>query len=126
MATEELTVSNERAAEVLAKISAIKDGITETAFELGDLLSEVRKNEYHSVWGFPSFGEWLGQSGLDMSERTAYYLVKIVDTSKALGISRDQLKAVKMSKLKAIFTLDANEHAEEIKALVAQGETKTL
>lgn len=117
---------SQRAEEVRQKIEQIKTNMVSGALDLGELLSEVRAYNYYSSWGYESFGGWLGSSGLDMSERTAYYLIKIIDNSRALGIGRSELEQVKMSKLKEIFTLDPATSGQEIKALVAQGDNATL
>jgi hypothetical protein len=124
--TTALTVSKERASEVTNEIKRIKSSLVDNMLYLGELLSEARANSYPELLGFQSFGEWLESSGLDMSERQAYYLVKIVDNSRALGIDRDLLQASKLSKLKEIFALDPAVNAEQIKELVAQSADMTL
>lgn len=116
--TSAIVVSKERATEVTHEIQRIKSSLVDNMLYLGELLSEARANSYPEMLGFQSFGEWLDASGLDMSERQAYYLVKIVDNARALDIGRDTLQKSKMSKLKEIFALDPAENAAQIKDLV--------
>lgn len=120
--TELVVQSNveQRAKELTAEVKKIKSNLVNGLLYLGSLLSEARANEYPQVLGYESFGGWLDDSGLDMSERQAYYLIKVVDNAKFLGIETKQLEASKMSKLKEIFSLDPNEFGDKIKDLVAK------
>jgi hypothetical protein len=112
---------------VLAKIQNIKSRMLDGMLDLGELLFEARANSYHLNWGFTSFGEWVEQgSGLDMKERSAYYLISITEKSRQLGITREYLRESKLTKLREIFTLDADTHGETIKKLVADSATLTL
>lgn len=124
--TSELAVQTDRAKEVFSTIKGIKTHLSDNLLTLGELLSEARGNGYAELMGYDSFGTYLEATELDMSERQAYYLIKIIDNSKALGIGRDQLKASKMSKLKEIFSLDPNAHADQIKQLVAESADSKL
>jgi hypothetical protein len=89
--SESVVVASIRADEVLEKIFKIKEGMVCSVLDLGELLSEAKQNDYPHVWGFNNFDEWLDQSGLEVGRRTAYYFIRIVEQSKALGISREQL-----------------------------------
>ncbi len=116
-----------RASEVLEQINNIREGLVDGMFDLAELLSEARENNFNKQWGYARFGDWVENgSGLDMSERTAYYLINIVNSAKSLGIKREELLKAKMSKLKEIFTLDAKTHGEEIKRLVSAAATSSL
>jgi hypothetical protein len=119
-------VSSSRAHEVREQINQLKSNMLENMLDLGELLAESRDNDYPAHWGFSTFEDWLLNSDLEMGKRTAYYLMKIVDTSRALGIPREELKKSKISKLKEIFVLDAKTHAAEIKQLVADSSTQSL
>jgi len=103
---------------VRQKIEEIRKNITDRFFDLGELLAEIRDGGYHLNWGFKNFGEWIDQSGLDMSERAAYYLIKIVETGKKLNIPREKLEQCKLSKLREIVSLDPKKHKAQIKELV--------
>lgn len=123
--TDKLSLTLTRPDEVLNQIREIKTRLTDGIFELADLLAETKQEAYYEDWGYDSFGEWINTSGLDMSERQAYYYIAISEKSKALGITREQLKQSSMTKLKSIFSLGTEEHAEEIKALVLASHTDT-
>ncbi len=117
----------ERAIEVRTKIDALRVNMFDGLLDIAELLAEARRGDYHIHYGFPRFGDWVEQgSGLDMSERTAYYLIKIVENAKLLGISREELRAAKLSKLKEIFSLDAEVHGDEIKLLVGEAKESSL
>jgi hypothetical protein len=121
-----LELTHLRAEVVRERIYEIKDDLVSKSLELGHLLKEARDNQYHVEWGCSQFGQWVeNASGLDMSERSAYYLIRIVERSEELGIGDDQLRRVKLSKLKEIFALKAAE-PELIKELVTKAETATL
>jgi hypothetical protein len=114
-----------RAEAVLTRIGQIKGDLVRRALELGALLLEAREHDYHVVWGFPRFGDWVEASDLDMSERQAYYLMQIVQRAQALNITQAQLERVKLTKLKEIFALKAAPD-DVIKQLVENAETATL
>jgi hypothetical protein len=116
-----------RAGEVLARIIAIRDGLFDKMFDLAELLKESKDGAFHLHWGFSRFEDWVEKgSGLDISARTAFYLINIVEKARELGISRDKYTGVKISKLKAIFSLDAKKHGEEIRLLLETADSKSL
>ncbi len=116
-----------RASDVRTKLLAIKDHIETDFFDLCDLLREAQEADFATVWGFGTFKEWVERgSGLDMSASQAYYCVKISKTAHILGLTREQLKAVKVSKLKAIFMLRPDEFAAEIKQLIDEAPGMSL
>jgi hypothetical protein len=110
-----------RAKEVLGLILKAKSALDDGFFDLCDLLTEASDNGYHTVFGYARFGDWVEENpDLDMSARQAYYYVSISKKAKQLGLTRDDLKRAKISKLKEIFSLEPNEHAEEMKQLVGE------
>ena len=117
-----------RADVVLEAILNIKTTLMRRALELGRLLKEARDNDYHLVWGFGRFGDWVElSSGLDMSARSAYDLIKMIEQSARLGISDAELEKVKKSKLIQIFSLtDGEMDDDSIRELVAAAETMKL
>jgi hypothetical protein len=119
-------VPEQRAVQVTDEVRQIKLHLAKSLLYLGQLLSEARSNNYPEMLGFSSFGDWLKDSGLDMSERQAYYLIKIVDNAQSLGITQEQLEASKMSKLKEIFTLDPATQGDRIRDLVSASQELTL
>jgi hypothetical protein len=123
---DNLELQANRAKEVFTTIKGIKTHLSDNLLTLGELLSEARSNGYAELMGYDSFGSYLEATELDMSERQAYYLIKIIDNSRTLGITRDELKASKMSKLKEIFSLDPAVHGNDIKQLVAESADSKL
>jgi hypothetical protein len=124
--TEKKSLTLARPDEVLGQIREIKTRLADGFFELADLLAETKREAYYEDWGYESFGEWVETSGLDLSERQAWYMISLSDKSKALGIGRDELKNSTITKLKAIFSLGLEDHAEDIKLLVADSATESL
>lgn len=115
-----------RAEAVRQRIEAIKADIVDRSLELGRLLVEAREQNYPAIWGYSRFGDWVeNASGLDMSERQAYSLMNVVERSELLGITDEQLRKVKISKLKEIFSLKAAE-PEVVRELVEKAETASL
>ena len=113
-----VTATPKHIESVRKKIEEIKKAISGSFFDLGDLLQEVRDGGFHMSWGYANFGEWLETSGLDMSERAAYYLIKVVQMGKTLNIPREKLEQVKISKLREIASLDVVKDAKKIKRLI--------
>jgi hypothetical protein len=107
-----------RSTIVLSQIKEVASGIRKSYIQLGQLLSEAAKNNYHLAWGYSNFREWLDDSGLDISERQAYYLINIVEKAAVLNIKPAKLEPYKISKLKYIFSLDPNKHKTKIKSLL--------
>lgn len=115
----ETQITVTRAQEVFAQARQIKANLIDNLLFLGELLSEAKRDEHYVVLGHGSFRSWLEAAELDMSETQAYYLARIVDKARQLGIPREQLAASKISKLKEIFTLDSETQADQIKQLVS-------
>ncbi len=116
-----------RASEVKTQLITIRGHIEDDFFSLCDLLREAQEGDYATVWGYDTFKDWIERgSGLDMSASQAYYLVKVSKTAHLLGLTREQLKAVKVSKLKAIFMLNPDEFAAEIKQLIDEAPGMSL
>jgi hypothetical protein len=117
-ATAIVTATPKHIEAVRKKIEEIRKSISGRFFDLGELLKEIRDGGFHMTWGFANFGEWLGSSGLDLKERSAYYLIKIIEMGKELEIPREQLEGVKISKLREISTLDPKTEGDQIKRLI--------
>ena len=103
---------------VRQKVEEIRRGIAGRFIELGTLLGEIKDGGFHVIWGHANFGLWLKSSGLDLGESAAYYLIKIVRTSKQMGIPQEQLEKIKLSKLREICRLDPKTHSKQIKQLM--------
>lgn len=119
--------SPERAEAVRKQIESLRTNLVDNMVDLGELLAEVKEKNLHFNYGYTRLGKWVEESsGLDMSERSAYYLIQIIEKSRKLGISKQVLKASKLSKLKEIFTLDADKYPDQIKLLTAEASSLTL
>ena len=113
-----VTATPKHIESVRKKIEEIRKSISGRFFDLGELLSEIKEGGFHMTWGYANFGEWLEKSGLDMSERSAYYLIKIVAMGKELNIPREKLESVKISKLREIASLDPKKDGKKIRKLI--------
>src|SRR4051812_15549140 len=100
----------ERAAVVKEALTKIKDSLKENFFDMCDLLLEVSEKGYHSEWGYATFGEWVEEgSDLDISARSAFYYLNISRKAAQLGVTKENLRKLKISSLKQIFSLDPQE-----------------
>src|SRR5437868_3032524 len=106
MSTAESSIvelENARAEQVRKQIKQLQGAVKDHTFDLAELLAEVQQGSYYRDWGYSSFKAWLDSSELDIKSRQADYVIKIVIMSKQLDITRERLRLVKISKLKAIF-----------------------
>lgn len=118
--------AEQRASEVRARLHDVRTSLDDNFFTLCELLREAHKNAYHHIWGHSNFENWIESSDLDISPRQAYYYIGIAGKAEKLGLSRADIAAVKISKLKEIFTLDPAEHSEQMKELVAAASSSKL
>jgi hypothetical protein len=122
-----LDTMSSRANEVRTQLSQIKVSLMETKLILGRLLKEARDNQYNLLWGFHRFGAWVEEgSGLDLSERSAYDMISVVEMANALEIPDEQLHRVKFSKLKAIASLPDDTDPDVVRGLVRDAEEAPL
>lgn len=123
---------------VRKRVGEIDTTITLGSFEMGDLLAEVKDNDYWRDYKYETFAEYVKSAGIDISPRQAEYLVKISKVSKTLNIPRAQLVKARNSKLKSIYELDlyktitdpatlvVESMADIMRQLVADAPNKTL
>jgi hypothetical protein len=117
----------QRAHVVRQRLNGISAALEENFFDLCELLMEAQTNAYHVIYGFGRFGEWVEEgSGLDMSARSAYYHISIAKKTAELGLTREDVRRVKISLLKKIFELEPKEHADEMRELVADAANMSL
>lgn len=116
----------DRANEVRKRLILIRSTLDDNFFDMCELLLEAQEQGYHVVYGYSRFGDWIEQAGLDLSARSAYYLINIAKKARALGLTRAEMKETKISKLKEIFALDPQEHGTEMKQLVASAREDSL
>lgn len=123
----EVVQENSRAVEVKEQLSQIKHTIEDTFFVLCDLLREAKEEALYEYWGFTRFDDWVSTaSGLDISPRQAYYLVSVSKKSEQLGLTKDQMKLARVSKLKSILSLDIDQFHDEMIDLVNDAPIYTL
>jgi hypothetical protein len=94
-----------RAASVRRDLLRLSGDISHSVFDLGDLLWEARENNYYAAWGFSSLAEY-AKHELNLKQRKAEYLVRIVRVMKAVGLKRSQYESCGISKLRDIATLN--------------------
>lgn len=91
------------------------------------LLREAQQNNYHTVFGYGRFGEWIEKdSDLDISERQAYYLIGITRKAEELGIEIESLSSYRVTELKEIFSLEPKQHATNMCRLLSESPSMTL
>lgn len=125
----ELTVpdSSARAEEVRQQLLSIKTDLVRRSLEMGRLLMEVKENNYHMVWGYQNFRTWLEESsGLDISERTAYSMLKVVKMQQRLGLSDEEIERNKISKLIEIASLPEDLDEDKVRGLIQDAESSPL
>lgn len=116
-----------RPAEVLAEISNIRLDLMKRSLLLGRLLKEIKDNNYAQHYGYTRFADWVEQgSNLDISSRSAFYLIMVVERSQKLGISDEQLEKSKLSKVKEILALPDSVPDETVKGLITESEGLSL
>lgn len=94
-----------RASEVKQELEHLNSLVLDSTFDIAELLAEVKGGSYYGSWGYETFNDYVEQE-LDMKVRKAQYLVRIVNISKMLGISRTVYEEVKITKLREIFSLE--------------------
>lgn len=122
--TEIVLAEQPRSELVRLQIVQLGKSIHSNFISLGRLLKEARDNKYHNEWGFTRFGDWVeSASGLDVSERTAYDFIKVVETAERLQLTDEQLQEYKISNLKEILSLTESSDPEVIKELLEESKT---
>jgi hypothetical protein len=122
----EILGDTKRAEDVFRKLHALKSTMEDSFIDTCYLLLESLDNGYHICWGYTRFTDWVDASDLDMKGRQALYYTNIARKSQTLGLSRDDLKRVKISKLKEIFALDPQDFKDEMLQLVGEAEDSSL
>lgn len=118
--------SDARATTVRAQVESLKNSLGDKTWEMAALFSEARAKSFHHLWGFSDFDEYIDKSNFDIGSREVRYRIRVNDVSLQLGITRTQLKAVNISKLKEIFSLDPVKQSDDIVRLVDDAVTMSL
>lgn len=121
----EVVVAEQPRSEVVRlQIMQLSQTLHKSFVVLGRLLKEARDESYHLQWGYQRWGQWVEEaSGLDMSERTAYDFVKIIEVADRLQLPDSDLEQVKVSSLKVIASLPEDTDPETVKALLEDAKT---
>ena len=85
------------------RLLLLSENLKEQTFDLAAALTEAKK--YWSQWGYESLGDYSEQE-LNIKERKARYLVRIVEVCAAVGVKREHYELVGITKLREITTLD--------------------
>jgi hypothetical protein len=109
-----------RSDEVRQRLQQLDASLTITTFERGDLLAELKKNDYWRDYKFESFPDYVKKSGFDISPRQAEYEILISNRSKELGVSLIEKTKAKNSKLKVIYELDPTKTVTDPATLVEE------
>lgn len=117
----------QRAKTIQADLQNMGNTMSNNSIDIGLLLAEAKEHGYNVLLGYIAFDDWLAKgSGIELSTREAYYLINVVTRAAFMGIPKERLYEIKISKLKSIFTLDPNEHEQEIRDLLDSAESSSL
>ncbi len=120
------TIESNRAAEISKELVKITATTKNNFFTICDLLLEFDEGNYFQYFGCKNFTEWVEQSELDFSWRQAYYYLSVAKKTRELGLSKDQLAEIPISKLKEILSLEPAEHEKTIRALLEEADSLSV
>lgn len=93
-----------RSASVRKTLIALSTKINSSFLDSAELLYEAQENNYLSLWGFENLGDF-AKKELNMKARRAQFLARIVKVYRAVGLSREKIQHLPVSKLREITTL---------------------
>jgi len=96
-----------RAAKVRKTLKALSQNVNASTFDLAELLYEAQENNYPSDWGYKNLADYAAQE-LGLKARKAQYLARVVKVYRAVGLTRENVESIHISKLREIATLDPN------------------
>ncbi len=98
------------------RLMELNKGIDSGYLEFAELLSEACHRDYHEDWGHGSFKEYC-EAELDIDfKRKAYYLMKIWDAVKSLGLPKAEITKLGWAKMKDLSAVLTKENAKELLA----------
>lgn len=77
------------------ELIALRISATEHFFRIGEILKEVRDNQYWIVEGHPSFESYIADPEIGIKRSTAYHAIKLIETFP----QRELLSEIPVSKL---------------------------
>jgi hypothetical protein len=123
---EGLVPVNQHGQEVLDRVNVIKERLIENFLELSALLADIYNNKYFELSGYSNFSDYVEQSSLDINISTAYRMVRLINSSKLLGVSPEQMRLIRPTKLLEIFSLNPTTNQDDIHALLKEGDKNTV
>ena len=94
-----------QAAQARAQLEALINNVNKQTIDVAELLHKVKSNFFYQ----PTFDTWKDYiKSLNIKERKAQYLTKIVETFTACGIERAQYEPLGIARLREITSLDPN------------------
>jgi hypothetical protein len=115
-----------RANEVSQQLVKITNDTKNNFFTICDLILESVEGDYHKYFGCKNFTEWIDQSEFDFSSRTAYYYLSIGKKTRELGLTKEELSEIPISKLKEILSLEPSSHEQTIRALIEESDSLSV
>lgn len=94
-------------AKVRNQLESLIQHLNKSTFDIGELLHKIKSGGFYTSWGYNTFKEYINT--LDIKERKAQYLVRIVDTMGQVGVSREKYEPIGVAKLREITSLEASE-----------------
>lgn len=92
------------ASKVRKQLEKIISDTNRSAFDISDLLHQIKQKGYYNDWGFTTFQEFVGT--LEIKARKAQYLQRIASVMETVGIVRETYEPVGIAKLREITSLD--------------------
>ena len=96
-----------RAKKIRKAIENLLTTVKKSTFDVAELLYEVKRKRYYQGWGFDSFKSYIEQ--LDIKQRKANYLVRIVEVCDEVAVPRDMYEPIGLSKLREITSLEPSQ-----------------
>ena len=123
----ELNVLSGRATQVQEELKTLRNSLVSKGLRMGRLLREVNDNKYYQEYGYSTFVDWVHRgSSLDISPRTAYNMIQLVEGVAANGVSDAQIEAAGISKSVEVMSLSGTVEPEEIHRRLKEAETMTV
>lgn len=107
---------------IKSHVNTFNKGFSDLCFDL----LEAQQKGLHTTFGYSSFPAWIDSLSIGIGGRQAYYYVAVASTAKELGISRETVASVGVSKLKEIFSLDKSKQKDDILNLVGAAHNTKL
>lgn len=107
---------------IKSQATALDRGFAELCFDL----LEARNRGIHIHRGYSSFPAWVDSLNIGIRGRQAYYYASVAASALSLGVSKEKMTEIGISKLKEIFSLDQVAQQSEIGALLQDAATYKL